>query len=224
MSSRAKFLLVLLMFSATGSHAQFQPEHVRPIVVPLRKMPAGQWVEKVWGDPQKAGELFAIRIHNDAGYMVMPHVHPTDENIVVVKGIWWFGMGSSFKPSALEPLELGTFGFGPKNMPHFAWSKTETIIHVYGVGPFSTKLIDPVYELTAEGMFLLTSLLQPGNPTDSSPPDCFAMKIGARVKGAEGEGAVVGARCSPANQITQYWIQKSNGDRFWARLDDLKPM
>src|SRR6266496_3623189 len=151
MSSRTRCLVALLTFSITGSHAQSQAEHVLPVVVPLHKMPPVQWVEKVWGDPQKAGQPFAIRIHNDAGYIVVPHVHPMDENIVVVKGVWWFGMGNRFKSSALEPLELGTFGFGPKDMPHFAWSKTETIIHVYGIGPFSTKLIDPVYELTSEG-------------------------------------------------------------------------
>jgi hypothetical protein len=44
------------------------------------------------------------------------------------------------------------------------------------------------------------------------------------VKGAEGEGTVVGARCSPAKHITQYWIQKTNGDRFWATSEELKPM
>jgi len=31
--------------------------------------------------------------------------------------------------------------------------KAETITHIYGIGPFSTKLIDPVYELTGEGAF-----------------------------------------------------------------------
>ena len=111
--------------------------------------------------------------------------------------------------SVLKPLELGTFGFGPKNTAHLAWSKTETTIHVYGIGPFSTKLIDPVYKLTGEGTFLLTSLLKRGTAIDSSPPDCFALRIGAHMKGAEGEGDVVGARCSPANHITQYWIQKT---------------
>jgi hypothetical protein len=234
MFSQTRFFLALLTFSLsggqnltssmTGSQNQSPAEHVRPVVVPLHKMPVGQWVEKVWADPQKAGEMFAIRIHNDAGYMVMPHVHPMDEHVVVVQGTWGFAMGSRFDASALQPVARGAFTMGPKNMPHFAWSKTETTLHVYRVGPFATKLVDPVYELTGDGTFLLTALLQPGSPTDSSPPDCFALKIGVRVEGAEGEGNVVAARCSPANKITQYWIQKLNGDRFWARLEELKPM
>jgi len=218
------FALALAMLFVAGSYAQSGSSKDLPAIVPLHKMRAGQWIEKVSGDPEKPGEVFAIRIHNDAGYIVMPHVHPMDEHVVVVQGVWWFGMGSRFDASILKPLELGAFGFGPKNMAHFAWSKTETTIHVYGIGPFSTKLIDPVYELTGDGTYLLTSLLKPGTPTDSSPPDCFALRIGARVKGAGGEGAVVGARCSPANHITQYWIQKTNGDRFWARLEEVKAM
>jgi hypothetical protein len=34
---------------------------------------------EVWGDSSKAGELFVFRIHNDPGYIVLPHVHPIDE-------------------------------------------------------------------------------------------------------------------------------------------------
>jgi hypothetical protein len=52
-------------------------------------------------------------------------------------------------------------------------------------------------------MFLLTSLLLPGSPTSSSPADCFALKVNAKVRGEAGGGIVVGARCSPSNQITQ---------------------
>jgi hypothetical protein len=49
------------------------------------------------------------------------------------------------------------------------------------------------------------------------------MTIGAHMQGERGEGVVVGALCSPANQFTQYWIKKTNGERFWATLKDLKP-
>jgi hypothetical protein len=223
LSSFRIFFIALLVLSLAGVKAKSQ-DSLRPSVVPLHKIPSEQWVEKVWGDPSKPGEPFVIRIHNDAGYVVLPHVHPMDENIVVVQGVWWFGMGSRFNRSAMEPLELGAFGFGPKNMAHFAWSKTETIIQVHGTGPFSTRLVDPVYELTDKGLFLLTALLQPGSPTQSSPRDCFALKIGTRVRGDAGEGTVIGARCSPANQLTQYWVRKLDGDRFWATLEGLKAM
>ncbi len=74
-----------------------------------------------------------------------------------------------------------------------------------------------------EGVLSKPSLLKPGVPTSSSPPECFKVAIGAHMQGARGEGVVVGALCSPANQFTQYWIKKSNGERFWTTLNDLKP-
>jgi quercetin dioxygenase-like cupin family protein len=222
MNLRRTLSLIPAVLLAAVGHAQSGPAPDLPPVVPLHQMKVGQWVEMVWGDPEKPGEIFAIRIHNDAGYIAMPHVHPMDEHVVVVQGAWWFAMGSRFEPSALKEVKLGDFTIGPKNMPHFGWAKVETTIHVYGIGPFRSTLIDPVYELTSEGTFLLTSLLRPGTPTNSGPSDCFALKVGAHVKSAEAEGTVVGARCSPANHITQYWIEKSDGRRFWVRLEELK--
>ena len=108
-------------------------------------------------------------------------------------------------------METGAFGLAPKNMAHFAWSKTETILQVHGIGLFASTLVDPAYELTDKG-------------TTSSPPDCFALKTGARVRGDGGVGLVVAALCSPANRLTQYWVQKPNGDRFWATLQELKQL
>jgi hypothetical protein len=216
-------VLALFFHSFVGAQAQL-PDPSAHGVTPLHAFAPGQWVEKVWGDPTKAGEPFVIRIHNDAGYIVLPHTHVIDENITVVQGTWAVGMGARFDRAGLEPMELGSFGIVPKNMAHFGWAKTETIVQVHGIGPFSSTLVDPVYELTDKGTFLLTSLLQPGTPTTSSPADCFALKVGARVHGDKGEGVVVSARCSPANQLTQYWIQKPNSARFWATREELKPL
>ena len=125
-------------------------------VAPLNKIPSEQWIEKVVGDMDKPGKPFVIRIHHDAGYVVLPHTHPEDE-------------------------------------------------------------------LTIKGVLAKPSLLNPGVPTSSSPPDCFKLPIGARIEGERGEGVVVGGLCSPANQFTQYWIKKANGERFWSTLEDLKP-
>ena len=221
-SSRNFVIAAVLAFALTGDNAKSQDHSEPHRVYPLSKFTPGQWVEKVSGDFTKPGEPFVFRIHQDAGYITLPHVHPIDENITVVKGTWSLGMGRRFNRSLLEPMDTGTFGIAPKDMAHFAWSKTETVLQVHGIGPFSSTVIEPVYELNEKGVFSLTSLLSPGRPTTSNPPDCFALKINAKVRGDSGEGIVVGARCSPSNQITQYWVQKSNGERFWAVLQELK--
>ena len=125
--------------------------------------------------------------------------------------------------SELEPMEQGALGFVPKKMAHFGYAKVETLLQVHGIGPFVNLPVDPVFELTDKGVLSKTSLLKPGIPTASSPTECFKMNIGAHMESERGEGIVVGALCSPANQFTQYWIQKSNGQRFWSTLQELKP-
>ena len=222
-SSKMFFFSLLLALVLVGNNAKSEGL-AHNGVVPLNKIPSEQWIEKVWGDSDKPGLPFVIRIHNDAGYVVLPHTHPEDENIAIVQGSWALGMGRRFSRSELEPMELGAFGFVPKKMAHFAYAKIETILQVHGIGPFENNVIDPLYQLTDKGVLLKPSLVKPGVPTPSSPLDCFELKIGARVHGEAGEGIVVGALCSPANQFTQYWIRKPNSERFWATLQELKPL
>lgn len=221
-SSKSFFISLLIVITLVSNRAKSQDHQAHHSVVPLHKFQQGQWVEKIWGEPSKPGEPFVLRIHQDAGYIVFPHTHQIDENITIVKGTWSLGTGRRFDRSALEIMETGSFGIAPKNMAHFGWSKTETIDQVHGIGPFTSTVIDPVYELNEKGVFLLTSLLLPGTPTTSNPPDCFPLKVGAKARSERGQGVIIGARCSPYNELTQYWIRKPNGDRFWATIQELR--
>src|SRR6188472_874115 len=115
-SIKAFVFSALLAVCANNAQAQDAGHHV----VPLNTMKPGQWVEKVWGDPTTPGEPFVLRIHQDAGYITLPHVHPLDESITVVKGTWSLGMGRRYDPAALELMEAGAYGMAPKNMAHFA--------------------------------------------------------------------------------------------------------
>ena len=152
----------------------------------------------------------------------MPHTHLEDENITVLTGSWALGMGAQINLAELEPMEQGALGFVPKKMAHFGYAKVEAMLQVHGIRPFINLPIDPVYELTNSGVLSKSSLLKPGVLISSTPPDCFKLKMGARMQGKKGDGTVVGALCSPANQFTQYWIKKPNGERFWATIKNLK--
>ncbi len=176
--------------------------------------------ETVAGDPAKAGAPFVIRIHAEAGYIIMPHTHPEDENIVVVKGSWALGMGDHFNRNILEPMEVGDYGFAGKKMAHFALSKSDTIIQVHGIGPFTTQWVVPVYELTDTGVLMKTGAGDPGRPAPMSPDGCFALKLGTFVRGSYGGGVVVGAQCT-GGELTQYRVEKPDGERFWAQRDEL---
>ena len=188
----------------------------------MTKIPSQQWIEKIVGDMDKPGLPFVIRIHHDAGYVLLPHTHPEDENITVLTGSWALGMGSRVNTAELEPMEHGALGFVPKKMAHFGYAKIETMLQVHGIGPFVNLPIDPVFELTSRGVLAKPSLLKPGVPNASSPPDCFKLAIGARMQGERGEGVVVGGKTVTSSKCPGFYSAKtsckatSTADRVFA--------
>ncbi len=212
-------LIVALLGGQPGLAGQGTESHV----VPLKNGPVlamNKRIEAVRGDRTKPGAPFVIRIHAEAGYIIMPHTHPVDENIVVIHGSWALGMGEHFRRELLEPMEVGDYGFAARNMAHFALSKSDTILQVHGIGPFLVKWVIPVYELTDHGVLLKATAEDPGRLVATSPQDCFVLQLGAHVRGSSGDGQVIGAQCTPG-ELTQYRIQKQDGGRFWAQRDDL---
>src|SRR5437016_9043785 len=55
-------------------------------------LPPGAQVAVVTGDPSKDGP-YVVRAKLPAGYRIMPHTHPTDENVTVLSGTFHIGMG-----------------------------------------------------------------------------------------------------------------------------------
>ena len=223
MAWRTSMLFILVVLAAVSIRSQqisVAQQAGEGHVVPLKTFPPDQRFETVSGDPAKSGAPFVIRIHAEAGYIIMPHTHPVDENIVVVKGSWAVGMGDRFNRQALEPMEVGTYALVPKTMAHFALSKTDTIIQVHGIGPFTTQWVVPLYKLTDKGVLLETSAAEPSHPAPTSPPGCFVLRLGDHVHRGSGQGFVVQAQCTPG-QLTQYRVEKQNGERFWAQRDEL---
>lgn len=105
-------------------------------------LPPGAKMAVVAGDPAKA-EQFVLRVQVPAGYKVMPHWHPTDENLTVLSGTVALGMGDQFDQPAMK--ELGTSGYAvvPAEMHHFFMSKTASTFQVTGMGPFAINYINP---------------------------------------------------------------------------------
>ena len=89
------------------------------------------------GDPLKPGSPFTIELGCDDGYIAAPHWHPTAENIVLLKGTFAVGAGDTFNPSGMQDIPTGGYGYLPSHMHHFGQCKGDTIVLVYGVGPFT---------------------------------------------------------------------------------------
>lgn len=95
------------------------------------------------GDPSKAGSPYVIRIKHRDGLRVPPHWHPFDEHLTVVSGTFVMGMGERFDLSAAQEFPAGSYLVSPKNVPHYALSKGETVVQVHGVGPFAAYFVNP---------------------------------------------------------------------------------
>jgi len=94
------------------------------------------------GNPNGAGP-FAIRLKIPDGYKIMPHWHPTQENVTVISGEFHVGMGDKFDESGMQALPVGSFAAMPARHHHYAVAKGETVVQVNAMGPFKLTYVNP---------------------------------------------------------------------------------
>jgi quercetin dioxygenase-like cupin family protein len=107
--------------------------------------PLGPGVERalLFGDPGREGSQFTLRLKVPDGHEIQPQWHPVDESITVIAGTLYLGIGDKFDRSATHELPAGSVAFVPKKVPHFAFTKGETITEVHGIGPFRSIFVQP---------------------------------------------------------------------------------
>ncbi|MCC6849295.1 MAG: cupin domain-containing protein [Deltaproteobacteria bacterium] len=123
------------------------PSHVLTIPKGIKWVPfvlGGRGVKAavLSGDPEKPGP-FVLRIKSPAGVKVPPHWHPGDEHITVLSGTFAVGAGDVFDARKLTALPAGSYVLLPREMRHFAQSKTPTVVQVHGTGPFQVDFVNP---------------------------------------------------------------------------------
>jgi quercetin dioxygenase-like cupin family protein len=131
--------------AATGkaeqSHTMITPDDVKWGPAPPA-LPPGAQMAVLSGDPSKA-EPFTIRLKAPDGYKIMPHWHPTDENVTVLEGTFVMGVGEKFDEAAAHAMPAGSFVRMPKGTRHFAMTKGQTVVQVHAVGPFVINYVNP---------------------------------------------------------------------------------
>jgi quercetin dioxygenase-like cupin family protein len=105
-------------------------------------LPPGAQIAIVSGDPGKPAP-YTVRLKFPANYDIPAHSHPTDENVAVVSGQLFIGMGDKMDKAAGKGVGPGGFALAPANMNHFAFTKAETTIFLYGMGPVEFKYVNP---------------------------------------------------------------------------------
>jgi quercetin dioxygenase-like cupin family protein len=143
--------LATFLFVTTATPQQVKP-HSSDKEMSLATPDRLKWVQirpgnemaVVYGDPNKAGELYAVRFRFADGFKVPAHWHPQDEHATVLQGTLLLGMGTNWDAAQLTTeMKPGTYIFLPKEMPHFALAKGETVLQAHGIGPFKIIYSNP---------------------------------------------------------------------------------
>ena len=172
-----------------------------PRVVPLRAMSGD--VEILFGDPEKEGEPFVMRIRELPGTLNPLHSHPVDEHITVVQGTWYFAVGAEWDSTALNELKPGTYAFAPAGSTMFGWSPDGAVVQVHGIGPFHIHWRDGLRTLD-----------------DADAAATFHYRKGERVRAPRGDGVIRQGYASGA--LIQYEVQPDSGGVFMASQHDLR--
>ena len=126
---------------AAAEHRAYTPADLKWTDAPPG-LPKGAKVSVLQGDPAAPG-LFTMRVTLPAGYRVAPHHHPSDENVTVLAGELYMGMGDVLDEGKAHALGVGAFSTMPAGARHFAFTKAETVFQVHAMGPWSIVYVNP---------------------------------------------------------------------------------
>jgi uncharacterized protein DUF4437 len=105
-------------------------------------LPKGAKLAVLYGDPGKPG-AYVLRLAAPANYRIPPHWHTQTENLTIVSGALYLGMGDKLVAKQAQALKAGGYHYLPAKMHHYAFTKAATVIQVSGEGPFDINYIDP---------------------------------------------------------------------------------
>jgi quercetin dioxygenase-like cupin family protein len=205
MSRAAHTSLVILIAAITGWSQSQETRQYR--IIPIKEM--SQDVEVLYGDPEKVGEPFVIRIRELPGGIIPPHRHPVDENITVVKGTLYFGVGEKFDRAAMKEMKAGSYAFIPKGSTMFGYTPEAAIVQVHGVGPFHIHW--------RAGNTWWDNLKTLDDPDASS---VFRFKKGERVVAKRGAGRI--RQGYDSGEVIGYDVQRADGSLFMALEGELR--
>jgi quercetin dioxygenase-like cupin family protein len=144
---RSISLVTLVTLAVAGGAIAFAQGHVMQTLTEAKfgpappMLPPGAEIAVLAGDPGKAAP-YTVRLKFPANYAIPAHSHPTDENVVVVSGGVYMGMGNTLDKTAGHLLGEGGFALVPAGANHFAYTKAATTIVLYGIGPVEFKYVN----------------------------------------------------------------------------------
>ncbi len=97
-------------------------------------MPVGAKIAIIDGNPY-GQDAFVVRVKLPPNYSMPIHNHPVDQYYTILSGTYYLGIGNERDPKNSLVLPQGSFIKIPALLPHYGWTKTETILQIHGIGP-----------------------------------------------------------------------------------------
>lgn len=134
------FALVILTGAALAANAAQAPIVVMPGHETWAKQPGGYLMAPLYGNPAKPG-FYVVRLKTGANWKFPAHYHPGRENVTVISGVFYAGLGRKWDNKKLVAYPAGSFISLPAKTPHFAMTKQPAIIELSGTEPLQDVMI-----------------------------------------------------------------------------------
>lgn len=123
-----------------AAHVIVAPDELQWADVP--SLPPGAKLAVIEG-PMDEAVPFTMRVKLPANYKIPAHWHPAIEHVTVMSGTFNLGFGDKLDTSKTRALSAGSVAIMQPKTNHFAWTKSETIIQLHGVGPWAINYVNP---------------------------------------------------------------------------------
>ena len=133
--------VALLALAADHDQAVVTPDAIRWVNGPA-SLPTGARVAVLEGDPSKEGP-FVLRVRLPDGARILPHTHPRDERVTVLRGTLYLGVGERFDPKAAREMPAGSYGRTTAGVKHFGYVRGETVFQLHCHGPRAIHSVKP---------------------------------------------------------------------------------
>ena len=149
-ASHAAFVPVTFVFFSLVAPAAWAQGHADHLMVTPKdltwadvpSLPTGAKIAVIQG-PMNEAKPFTIRLKFPANYKIPAHSHPAIEHVTVISGTFNMGTGDKLDEKKTTALSAGSVAIMQPKTNHFAWTKTETIVQVHGVGPWAVNYVNP---------------------------------------------------------------------------------
>ena len=118
-----------------------QPDPIVLDSVAWRAAGEGLDIAIIDGSTDAEGEQFTMLLRLADGYWIRPHTHNVAKRLLVLSGDLLVGYGIVQDEDTVTEMVAGDFLVVPAEQAHYEGGRGETIVALYGVGPFRTTFI-----------------------------------------------------------------------------------